>query len=523
MDELMDRRIKELRDVKEKVEEGLKDKIEKVHEKGKLSARERVDRLLDSGSFVEFNPLIGHLDNEPGDGCISGYGTINGQVVCFYCQDPTVKGGSIGMVHGFKMYMAVEKAMEMRVPFIGLNDSPGARMPKLDEGAISALISARVIGEKHGGSIFLPNTYASGSVPQITGIFGNCAGISVYSPALTDFIFMTEKSNMYITGPRMVKSVMHEDITGDELGGAKIHCQKSGVADGRYKTEDELFEGIRELIGYLPPSCDVPPPRVDTGDDPNRLDDILADIVPSDSTKVFNMHKVIEVILDNGKFFPIKHEFAREMITGFGRLDGYTVGVVANNSMSMAGSMTVNGSDKQCRFIRFCDCFNIPMVFLLDTSAYCPGSAQEHAGIIRHGAKVLYALCECSVPRISVVIRKAYGGGNLGMGTIPGMNTDMVFQWPIAEAGVLGPKQAVDLFYVKDIMNSDNPEQTREEKLAEYQKLAGNPIRGASDNAYLNNLIEPRETRRTLIKAFKLLSTKKVDRRLPKKHGNIPM
>ncbi|MDY6933762.1 MAG: acyl-CoA carboxylase subunit beta [Spirochaetota bacterium] len=524
----MEKRINQLREIREKLKlGGGQDKIDKVHAKGKLSARERVDMLMDPGSVVEFGTLVGYRYNSPADGLIAGHGTINGRRVCFYCQDPTVQGGSIGMKHGFKMYTTVERAMDMKVPFIGLHDSPGARMPKLDSGAQSAFGGGEgemgAISDKNGGSIFFPNTHASGYVPQISAILGNCAGISVYSPALNDFIFMTDKSNMYITGPRMVKSVMHEDVTGDDLGGSKIHTQKSGVADLRFPTEEDCFNGIKELLSYLPSNCEEKPPRVETGDDPTRFDDELADIVPSDSTRAFDMRKVIRKIADNGKYFEIKPEFAKEMTVGFGRLDGYSVGFVANNSMTMAGSLTVDSSDKQARFIRFCDCFNIPLVFLIDTSAYLPGSVQEHAGIIRHGAKVLYALCESTVPRVAVTIRKAYGGGNLGMGCLPGLNTDMIFQWPIVEAGVMGPRQAVNLFYAAEIMAADDPDKVREEKLKEYQELAGNPFNMASDNIFTEDIIEPRETRRVLINSLSLLREKKKNIGKPKKHGNIPL
>ena len=525
MDKLMEKRIDELRAIKEKLKlGGGQAKIDKVHGKGKFTAGERVEMLFDPGSVIEFGAMLGHDDGMPGDGIIAGHGTINGKTVCFYCQDPTVKGGSIGIRHGYKMYVTVERAIMMKVPFIGIHDSPGARMPTLTEGAKSAFgADASAVTDKHGGSIFFPNTKASGYIPQISVIFGNCAGISVYSPALNDFIIMSESSNMYITGARIVKSVMNEDITGDELGGSAVHCQKSGVADLRLPTEQICFDYVKELISYLPSSCEEDPPQYQSGDDPNRMDDHLADIVPSQTNVPFDMREVIKVILDNNRYFEIKPEFAREMTVGFGRLDGKTVGIVGNNSIVMAGSLTVDCSDKQARFIRFCDCFNIPLIFFVDTSAYLPGSDQEHKGIIRHGAKVLYALCEATVPRIAVIIRKAYGGGNLGMGVIPGLNTDLVYNWPIAEAGILGPKQAVNLFYANDIMTAENPEKVFEEKLKEYQALAGSPFRMANDNIFLEDMIEPRETRRVLINGIKMLKNKEQRAVLPKKHGNIPL
>ncbi|MDY6843610.1 MAG: acyl-CoA carboxylase subunit beta [Thermodesulfobacteriota bacterium] len=526
MDEKMERRIKSLREIREKAKlGGGEEKIAKVHAKGKLSARERLDKLLDPGSFVDLGLLVGYFNDAPGDGIVAGYGTINGRMVSVYAQDPTVLGGSIGGVHGNRMYRVVERAMDMRIPFIGLHDSPGARLPKLGEGQTAMGGGGGGGGEKHGGSVFSPNTWASGVIPQISAILGSCAGIAVYSPALTDFIFMVDKlSNMFITGPRMVKTVMGETLTDDELGGAAIHCAKSGVADMRLPSEEECFATIRDLISFLPPSCDELPPRVETGDDPDRYIDDLADMVPSDPSKAFDMRKVVRKIVDNGHFLEIKPEFAREIIVGFGRLDGHTVGIVANNSMFMAGSLTVDSSDKQARFMRFCDCFNIPIALLIDTSAYMPGSDQEHKGIIRHGAKVLYALCEATVPRISIIMRKAYGGGNLGMGCIPGMGTDLFYNWPIMEVGVMGAKASVELMYAADIMKAENPDEVRAQKLLEYEERYSNPMRESSANPY-GDTIEPRETRRVLINGFKLLAKKKVKRpgTEVKKHGNMPL
>jgi acetyl-CoA carboxylase carboxyltransferase component len=321
----------------------------------------------------------------------------------------------------------------------------------------------------------------------------------------------------------VVKSVIGEDVSFEELGGARIHSAKSGVCDLRVKSEDECFARIKKLLSFLPSNCDEMPPRVDTGDDPDRLDDTLADIVPSDPQKSFDMHQVITRILDNGDFLEIKPEFAGEMIVGFGRLDGRTVGIYANNCMVRAGSLTVDSSDKQARFIRFCDCFNIPLVGLVDTPAYQPGTHQEHIGIIRHGAKVLYALCETKVPKIVVVIRKAYGGGNLGMGSINGMNSDFIFNWPIMEIGVMGVSQTVDLFFGPLIQQQPDPAKFRAEKIKEFRDNFVNPLNMASYQPYVEDVIEPRETRRTLIRALRLLERKKVDRTSPKKHGNIPL
>ena len=517
----MSQRIEKLREVKTTAMlGGGKEKIEKVHQRGKLTARERVNLLLDPGSFVEWDMLVGHNKGLPTEGIICGYGTADGRAVCVYSQDPTILGGSIGFLHGYKMYRTIERALEMGVPLIGLHDSPGARVVRLEEGG-GAL--GDMLSEKHGGSVFFPNTEASGVVPQISAILGACAGISVYSPALTDFVFMVDGiSQMFITGPRIVKSVMGEEITMEELGGAKVHASVSGVADFRVKSEEECFRMIRKLLSFLPSNNEEKPPVIDTGDDPGRIDEGLAEIVPADGRKSYDVRKVIARLADNGDFFEVKAEFAPEMVVGFARLAGRSAGFVANQSMARAGSLTIDSSDKQARFMRFCDAFNIPIIMLVDTSAYMPGSYQEHAGIIRHGAKVLYALCEAVVPRIAVVLRKAYGGGNLGMGTIPGFKTDFTFYWPTAEAGVLGAEQSVDLFYSKEIAEAEDPVKYKAEKVKEYRDKYANPLFEASVNPYLDDVIEPKETRRLLIRTLQALQNKKVIRQ-PKRHGNIPL
>ena len=521
MQEKAEDRIKQLREIKENaLKGGGEKKIAIQHQKGKLSARERIDYLLDDGSFVEFSMLLCHIEGNPGDGVVSGYGTIDGRIVCIYSQDPTVKGGSIGALHGYKMYKTVEQAIKMAVPLIGLHDSPGARLPRITE-------SKTALGdmmEKSGGSIFFPNTQASGYIPQISAIMGSCAGISVYSPALTDFVFMVDKqSHMFITGPAMVKTVLGEEIGYEELGGAEVHCQVSGIADGRFSSDEECLDGIKELLSYLPSNMDEKPPLIEMGDNQDRLNDDLLNIVPPSPSKPYDMHKLICSVVDNAQFFEIKPEFAGEMIVGFGRLNNQVVGIVANQPMVRAGSLTVDSSDKQTRFMRFCDCFNIPIILLVDTPAYMPGSAQEHKGIIRHGAKVLYALCEASVPRIALILRKCYGGGNLGMGVVSGMGTDMVFYWPIVEVGVLGPDASVELFFGGEIRKSENPDEMRKKRLTEYVEKYSNPMREASANWGIDDVIEPRETRKVLIQALRFLSTKKRIQGPPKHHGNIPM
>lgn len=514
-------RIEELRRVKAAVQKGgSEEKVVAHHQKGKLTARERVDYLLDKGSFIEFNMLLGHLEGAPGDGIICGYGTIDGRLVCVYSQDVTIRGGSIGALHGYKMYKTVERALEMSVPLIGLHDSPGARLPKIQE-------SKTIMGdlmEKSGTSIFYPNTQASGVIPQISAIMGNCAGISVYSPALNDFVFMVDKqSHMFITGPAMVKSVIGEEISQEDLGGAEIHCRVSGVADGRFPGDKECLDAIRDLLTYLPSNMGETPPVLEMGDDVERLDEGLIDIIPPSSDMAYDMHEVICSIVDKKRFFEIKPEFAQEIITGFGRLNNQVAGIIANQPMIRAGSLTVDSSDKQARFIRFCDCFNIPLILLVDTPAYMPGSTQEHRGIIRHGAKVLYALCEATVPRIVVVLRKCYGGGTLGMGVLPGLATDLLYYWPTAEIGVLGARASVELYFKKEIMESERPEDVRRRRLEEFREKYSNPMREASANWAIDDIIEPAETRMVLIKGLDFLSTKKRSRSLPKRHGNMPM
>ena len=379
--------------------------------------------------------------------------------------------------------------------------------------------------EKDGSSIFFPNTQASGIVPQISAIMGSCAGISVYSPALTDFVFMIDKtSHMFITGPRIIKSVMGEDVTMEDLGGAKAHAQISGVASFRVKTEDECFEKIKKLLSFLPSNNSESPPRHDTDDDPNRYVDSLAEIVPTDPRKPYDMHRIIQGIADNGDFFEVKPEFAQEIIVGFIRLDGYPVGIVANQPLVRAGSLTVNSSNKQARFIRFCDAFNIPIIMLVDTTAYAPGSEQERGGIIHHGAKVLFALSEATVPRIAITLRKMYGGGMLGMGIQKGMGTDLIYAWPTMETGLMGSRESVALFHGEEIKNAENPEEHREKLIKIYQERYGNPFNAASIGKHnVEDIIEPRETRYRLIRDLRLLRRKKIVTRYPKKHGNIPM
>lgn len=524
MEPLLEKRLKELGEIRQKVRLGGGEiKNAKQHAMGKLTARERLGILLDENSLLEMNMLAGHARGIPGDGIICGSGTIDGRQVYVYSQDPTIKGGAVGLEHGNKMYRTVERAMECKVPFIGLYDSPGARLPTSEELEAFSMAKSSLfsnLSEKHGGSVFFPCTLASGAIPQISAILGTCSGLSVYIPAMTDFIYMIEKqSHMFITGPQVVKMIIGEDITKDELGGSAVHSQVSGCCDFTYADEKECLLNIRRLLGFLPLNCDDAPPVYQSSDDPERACVGLNDIVPCSPNKAFDMYRVIGEIVDNGDFCEVKTNFAKEMIVGFARLDGKTIGIVANQPMVKAGALTADSSDKQARFIRFCDCFNIPLILLVDTPAYMPGSDQEHSGIIRRGAKVLYALCEATVPRISLVLRKAYGGGNLGMGVLPGLGNDMVLYWPIMETGILGAEQAVMLLYGR------TPGVTKEfidQKLKEYRETYANPIYDISSNLNVQDVIAPTETRSYLIRALKSMPDKRRNK-YGKRHGNIPL
>jgi methylmalonyl-CoA decarboxylase subunit alpha len=518
----MQERIRQLRETKAKAMlGGGAEKIAREHERGKLSARERIDLLLDAGSFNEFNLLVKHKVGAPGDGIIIGHGTIDGRWVCVFSHDVTVLGGSQGYIHGRKLYKIHEMALDMGVPLIGLNDSPGARVVRPELAGSDD--PYRVSDEKHGGVVFAINTRCSGSIPQISAILGNCTGGSVYSPALTDFIFMVEGiSRMFITGPRVVKSATGEDVSMEDLGGARVHCAVTGTADFRVKNEAECMQGIRRLLSFLPANWRERPPHKDTGDDPERLTGALEGIVPGQPARGYDMRRVIKEIVDTGDFFEVKAEFAGEMIVGFARLGGNTVGIVANQPMVRAGCMSVDSSDKQARFIRFCDAFNIPIVLLVDTPGYLPGKSQEHAGIIRHGAKVLYALAEATVPKIAVLLRKVYGGAALGMGILPGFGTDLVFAWPTTEIGAMGAEQAVDLFYTEEIKNAPDPAAFRAQKVQEYHELYADTLAFASQVTYVHDIIEPGETRRCLTRSLQLIRNKKVEP-YPKRHGNMPL
>lgn len=518
MEKEMQERLQALDEIRRKaLLGGGPERIDRHHKRGKLTARERIGRLLDPDSFTEVGMLIGYQKGLPGEGIVTGHGTIDGRVVSIFASDATVAGGSTGMDHGFKMYKAVERALDMKVPLISLYESPGGRAYRLDQ-------PDEVFYEKSVDSVFFPHVQASGLVPQIAAMLGPNAGGSVYWAALQDFIIMVESiSQMFITGPRVTKSVTWEDATMDELGGARIHTRISGVADWRVATEDDCFRSIKRLLSFLPQNADEKPPRLNTGDDPERLCPEIEELVPVDISLPYDMRGVIKSIVDNGDFLEVKPEFAQEVVVGLGRLNGQTVGMIANQPMVLAGSMTVNSSSKQARFMRFCDCFNIPIILLADTPGYVPGTASERAGIIRCGAKVLYAQCEATVPKIAIIVRKAYGGGQNGMGVAPGMGTDFVFAWPTADVGVMGDKQTVELLYGDEIAKSPNPEQMRQELIEAYRKRYGNPFEAASlGRLGIEDVFAPRETRRRLIRALQLLQNKR-QARYTKRHGNIPL
>lgn len=515
----MEEEIKKYREQKARAEQGGGEaRIEAQHQKGKLFARERIAALLDPGSFFELNLLAESLSANfdlpekkgPGDGVIAGWGRIAGREVCLYAQDATVLGGSIGPVHGRKMFAVAELARKRGVPLLGLNDSGGLRIQEAQA------------GPRGGEAIFLANTLASGIVPQIAVILGPCAGIAVYSPALMDFVIMAEgTSNMFITGPKVIEEVTGEAIDLEALGGAGVHCSRTGVADLRGASEPECFALARELLSYLPQNHLEAPPLVDLGDDPGRRTDDLADLVPLDPRQPYDARQVIQGLADGGRYFEIKPEFAQEASVGFIRLAGRTVGVIANNPLYLAGSLTVDASDKCGRHIRFCDCFNLPLLYLMDVPGYFPGVLQEHSGIIRHGAKMLFAFCEASVPKVTLILRKGYGGGILAMGGSKAMGADLILAWPAAEMGVVGAEAAVNVLYRQELDKAADPDRVRAERVRDFREKFANPYYSARTGA-IDDLVEPGDSRSRLIQAFAFLSGKH-ELRPRKKHGNIPL
>jgi propionyl-CoA carboxylase beta chain len=487
------------------------------HKKGKLTARERLDLLLDLDSFVELDRFVTHrctdfglaAEQYPGDGVVTGYGRIDGRLVYVFSQDFTVFGGSLSETHAQKVCKIMDLALRNGAPVIGLNDSGGAR---IQEGVASL-----------GGyaDIFLRNTLASGVVPQISAILGPCAGGAVYSPAITDFVFMVRGvSYMFVTGPNVVKTVTHEEVSFEGLGGADVHAETSGVAHGVFGSEAECLGTIRELIGFLPGNNLEEPPSGPADDPDQRREESLLSVVPETAATPYDMHQVIRAVVDHSRFLEIHAQYAQNIVVGFARLGGCPVGVVANQPAVLAGVLDINASDKAARFIRFCDAFNLPLLTLVDVPGFLPGVAQEHGGIIRHGAKLLYAYCEATVPKLTVITRKAYGGAYDVMSSRH-IRGDVNLAWPQAEIAVMGPRGAVEILFKEEIATSKNPEEEMRRRIDDYTATFANPYKAAA-RGFVDDVIDPRDTRPRLIDALRTLRTKR-DVNPRKKHGNIPL
>ncbi|PMC39532.1 methylmalonyl-CoA carboxyltransferase [Bacillus sp. UMB0899] len=510
-------KINELYDRRREVELGGGDKkVEKQHEKGKLTARERIDLLLDEGSFVEINPFIEHRCNDfglsskkgPCDGVVTGFGKVHGRPVYLFSQDFTVFGGALGEMHAKKIAAVMDLAAKNGTPFIGLNDSGGAR---IQEGVVSL---------DGYGQIFYRNTIYSGVIPQISVILGPCAGGAVYSPAITDFVFMVEKtSQMFITGPKVIETVTGEKISSEDLGGATVHNTISGNAHFSGETEKEVLNQVRNLLCYLPQNNEQKPPVSQyNGESDYRPD--LTEVIPFDTVRPYDVRLVVEQVVDKDSFFEIHKNFAKNIVIGLARIKGEVVGLVCNQPKYMAGGLDIDSSDKAARFIRFCDSFQIPLITFEDVTGFFPGVKQEHGGIIRHGAKILYAYSEATVPKLTIILRKAYGGAYVALNS-KSIGADLVFAWPNAEIAVMGPQGAANIIFAKEIEESANPEQTRAQKIEEYRQKFANPYVAASQGM-VDDVIDPRETRIKIIQALDMLKTKK-ENRPTKKHGNIPL
>jgi len=493
------------------------ERIESQHKKGKLTARERIELLLDRGSFEEIDALVRHRSTDfgmeklhyPGDGVITGYGTVNGRLIFVFSQDFTVFGGSLSETHAEKICKVMDMAMKNGAPMIGLNDSGGAR---IQEGVVSL-----------GGyaDIFYRNTLASGVIPQISVIMGPCAGGAVYSPAITDFIMMVEKSSyMFVTGPNVVKTVTNEEVSSEDLGGASVHGSKSGVSHFSPANEWEAMNNLRQLLSYIPQNCEERPPFEPYVLTNNEKREVLANIIPENPNQPYDMREVIYGVIDEDSFFEVHKDFAENIVVGFARLAGRSIGIVANQPAFLAGVLDVKSSQKAARFVRFCDAFNIPLLVLEDVPGFLPGTDQEWNAIITNGAKLLYAFCEATVPRITVITRKAYGGAYDVMNS-KHIGADMNFAWPTAEIAVMGAKGAAEIIFKKEISESEDPGEAWKQKEAEYAGIFANPYR-AAERGFIDEVILPEETRIKLIKAFKMLENK-VDNLPKKKHGNIPL
>lgn len=495
---------------------GGEERIKAQHAKGRLTARERIELLVDKGSFREMDAFVQHRTHDFGldkqkfisDSVITGWGTIEGRLVYVFSQDFTVFGGSLGEVHAEKICKIMDMAMKSGAPVIGLNDSGGAR---IQEGVVALAGYA---------DIFLRNTMASGVVPQISAIMGPCAGGAVYSPALTDFIFMTRNTSyMFVTGPDVVKAVTHEEVTQEELGGASVHSEKSGVCHVAADSEADTLFLIRKMLGYLPQNNMEDPPFLVT-DDPLRMDETLDSIIPDDANKPYDIKDVIRPIMDGGQFFEIHENYAQNIVVGFARLGGHSVGIVANQPAVLAGVLDIDASEKGARFVRFCDSFNIPIITFEDVPGFLPGTNQEHHGIIRSGAKLLYAYCEATVPKLTVVTRKAYGGAYCVMSS-KHIRSDINLAWPSAEIAVMGPDGAVNIIFRKELEKAKDPVARKAELVADYREKFASPY-VAAERGYIDDVIEPKETRPRLINALEMLSNKR-DTNPAKKHGNIPL
>lgn len=502
---------------KKALEGGGEKRIEDQHKKGKLTARERLDLLLDPGSFQELGMFVQHRSADfglekqkyPGDGVVTGFGTIQGRSVVVFSQDFTVFGGSLSEAHAEKICNIMDHAIRLGVPVIGLNDSGGAR---IQEGVVSL-----------GGyaDIFLRNTLASGVVPQISAVMGPCAGGAVYSPAITDFVLMVKNTSyMFVTGPNVVKTVTHEDVSFEDLGGAVTHATKSGVAHFAAENEVECLEMIKKILAFVPSNNVDDPPMLKTDDDPGRMNPKLDSMVPENPNKPYDMKEVIHAVVDDGEFLEIHELYAANIIVGFGRLDGRSVGVIANQPAVLAGVLDIDSSLKGARFVRFCDSFNIPLVVFEDVPGFLPGTDQEWRGIIKHGAKLLYAFCEATVPRVTVITRKAYGGAYDVMNS-KHIRGDYNVAWPTAEIAVMGPKGAVEIIFKKEIGQAADKEKATEKKVNEYREKLANPY-VAAERGYVDEVILPSETRPKLIQIFRFLENK-VDVNPKKKHGNVPL
>jgi len=496
---------------------GGKERIEAQHQKGKLTARERIELMVDPNTFEEFDAFVTHRSSDfglekqkfLGDGVVTGCGKINGRLVFIFSQDFTVFGGSLSEAHAEKVVKIMNAAMKTGAPMIGLNDSGGAR---IQEGVVSL-----------GGyaDIFLLNTLASGVIPQISVILGPCAGGAVYSPAITDFVLMTKgTSYMFVTGPNVVKTVTHEEVTSEELGGAEVHASKSGVAHFACDNEADAIERVKKLMRYIPQNNIEDPPSVECTDPLDREDESLNEIIPANPNQPYDIKDVIRLVVDSGSFFEVHELFAQNIVVGFAHLGGHSIGIVANQPSVLAGCLDINSAVKGARFVRFCDAFNIPLLVFEDVPGFLPGTDQEHGGIIKEGAKLLYAFCEATIPKVTVITRKAYGGAYDVMNS-KHVRGDMNYAWPTAEIAVMGPKGAAEIIFKKEIASSKDPEAELQKKTEEYRKKFANPFIAAG-RGYVDDVIEPKTTRPRLIRAFEMLRTKK-DSNPPKKHGNIPL